>query len=260
MRVVIFQHPCLFACSSLSPTVVLSLVTSRWARHGVVSIWLTRWRERTQPRERMALHNILGLHKESRCFELLIRPRRPCVGCTSCWWAASAWKCASCEGWGVRGGWQCLIHCNRGVSEMWIVAGVLAHSWEREVDDLLSKEVRVTRFVLWNSKQCSCNVYPFWGGGGGLHGMLLALYIRCVWSCLLHRHGRCAWDLNVIWNDGFAVTFHATCPVCGSSNCMAPWELSSHDVSVRLVQPSTSWKYVRRWWWLTVNASNPFCV
>jgi hypothetical protein len=41
----------------------------------------------------------------------------------------------------------------------------LAYSWGREVDDLLSKEVRVTRFVLSNSKQCSCNVYPFWGGG-----------------------------------------------------------------------------------------------
>jgi hypothetical protein len=39
LRDAIFQFPFLFGCSSLSPTTaVLSLVTSRKARHGVVSV------------------------------------------------------------------------------------------------------------------------------------------------------------------------------------------------------------------------------
>jgi hypothetical protein len=42
------------------------------------------------------------------------------------------------------------------------------------VDDLLSKEVRVTLFVPLNSSQCSCNVIMLGAGGGGG-------YAACYW-------------------------------------------------------------------------------
>jgi len=64
---------------------------------------------------------------------------------------------------GVRGGWQCLIHCNRGVSEMWIVAGVLANSWEREIGDVLSEDLRATRLFCLTVNNVHVKFIPFRG-------------------------------------------------------------------------------------------------